>query len=69
MPISPELMNILVCPACKQDVFEHEEKIYCTNEQCRRCYTIEDNIPNMLIEESKELSPEEWKQAMGNRSA
>jgi uncharacterized protein YbaR (Trm112 family) len=67
MPLDPELMAILACPACKTEVFEHEDAIYCVNGKCRRVYAITDGFPVMLVEESRELSPVEWNEAMKKR--
>ncbi len=65
MPLDPSLLEILACPACKTPVFEADEKIYCRNGECRRCYDIfDENIPVMLIDESTVLTPEEWQKAM-----
>lgn len=47
-----ELLKILACPACKQDVKLKENKIVCTS--CGRKYPIRDGIPIMLIEEAEQ---------------
>lgn len=50
--ISEELLEILVCPCCKTSVTLHDAKwLLCRNEECRRKYPIQDDIPVMLIEE------------------
>ena len=51
--IDEELLKILVCPKCKGDLeYKPEpERLICNN--CRLIYRIEDNIPNMLIEEAE----------------
>jgi uncharacterized protein len=50
--ISNELLDILVCPACKTKVdLTKEVWLVCRNDQCRRKYPIRDDIPVMLIEE------------------
>jgi uncharacterized protein len=64
MALDPKLLEILACPACKKKVFEAEEHIFCTNAECRRCYSITDGIPVMLIEESTILDAGEWDKAM-----
>ena len=53
MPISKELLDILVCPLCKTPVklTADEQGLKCG--QCRRVYPIRDNIPVMLIDEAK----------------
>lgn len=47
--IAEELLKILACPLCKEDVFYDGSKIVCS--RCRRGYPIKDNIPVMLVEE------------------
>jgi uncharacterized protein YbaR (Trm112 family) len=47
--ISPELLEILACPADKAPVELQEDFLVCHS--CGRKYPIEDGIPIMLIEE------------------
>ncbi len=47
--ISKELLDILVCPACKAKVVLEGERLACAN--CGRKYPIRNGIPVMLIEE------------------
>ena len=67
--LSKELLEILACPKCKSEVKEKDEsgkevvkqidlvydqknnKLIC--EQCRLKYSIEDDIPIMLIDEAE----------------
>lgn len=50
--IDKELLQMLVCPACKRELEyrENPESLKCT--QCHRIYPIEDNIPIMLIDKA-----------------
>ncbi|HXP41626.1 MAG TPA: Trm112 family protein [Candidatus Acidoferrales bacterium] len=50
--IAKELLEILVCPACKQalDYRQNPESLKCT--QCHRVYAVKDDIPIMLVEEA-----------------
>jgi uncharacterized protein YbaR (Trm112 family) len=53
MPISEELLEILVCPVCKTPVeLKQDEKALKCN-QCRRVYPIRDDIPVMLVDEAR----------------
>jgi uncharacterized protein len=54
MPISPELLAILVCPACKSPVkpVAEQSALKCQSPTCRRVYPIRDEIPVMLVEEA-----------------
>jgi len=50
--LNKELLDILVCPACKTKVeLVKEVWLVCQNDTCRRKYPIRDDIPVMLIEE------------------
>ena len=52
MPISPELLAILVCPLCRKPVRLLPDQTGLTCEQCKRVYPIRDDIPVMLPEEA-----------------
>ena len=53
MAISKELLDILVCPACraKVELKPDESGLKCV--QCKRVYPIRDDIPVMLIDEAR----------------
>lgn len=57
MAVDPELLAMLVCPQCKGKLTqlkdEKGEALKC--EACRLLYRIEDDIPNMLIDEAQKL--------------
>ena len=56
MPLSPQLLEILVCPKCKGDLEYRTapgEALVC--HVCRLVYAVEDDIPIMLIDEAKSL--------------
>ena len=50
--IPKDLLDILVCPACKQHLAlsGNGESLKCS--ACRRVYPIRDNIPILLIDEA-----------------
>lgn len=54
MSLSPDLLAILVCPKCKGPL-EHQaaptEELRCG--ACRLAYSVEDDIPVMLVDEAK----------------
>jgi hypothetical protein len=52
MPIDPELLAILACPACKQEVVLVKDGTALKCTACRRVYPIKDDIPVMLIDEA-----------------
>jgi len=50
--VSPDLIALLVCPACHGEI-EYKDRrrvIICT--QCDRHYPVRDDIPVMLVEEA-----------------
>lgn len=54
--IDQSLLNILACPACKQDVRLVGQKIICQNAKCGLIFPIKDGIPIMLIDEAEKPS-------------
>jgi uncharacterized protein len=53
MAISKELLEILACPLCKEEVrlTSDDNGLKCV--KCHRVYPIRDDIPVMLIDEAK----------------
>ena len=49
MPIAPELLSILACPADHAPVRDETTHLVCTN--CGRRYPVRDGIPVMLVDE------------------
>ena len=62
--ISKELLEILCCPETKADLVLDGNTLVSVDKNTRRRYKIENDIPIMLIEESEQLSPDEWKTIM-----
>jgi uncharacterized protein len=62
--ISKDLLDILCCPETKADLVLDGNFLVSTDKETRRRYRIEDDIPIMLIEESEQLSTEEWTDIM-----
>jgi uncharacterized protein len=50
--IAKDLLEILVCPACKQalEYRQNPESLKCT--RCHRVYAVKDDIPIMLIDQA-----------------
>jgi uncharacterized protein len=48
--IDKELLEILVCPACRGPLEQKPEALRCG--QCRRVYPIRDGIPILLVDEA-----------------
>lgn len=55
MPLSPDLLSILVCPACKGDLAYDEGAKTLTCGACRLRYKIVDDIPVMLVDEAEKF--------------
>lgn len=51
--INKELLDILVCPLCKESVqlTADEQGLKCP--QCRRVYPIRDGVPTMIVSEAR----------------
>jgi len=62
--ISKELLEILCCPETKADLILDGNTLVSVDKNTRRRYKIENDIPIMLIEESEQLSLDEWKAIM-----
>ena len=52
MPISQELLAILVCPVCRKPIRLLADGTGLKCEVCKRVYPIRDDIPVMLPEEA-----------------
>jgi uncharacterized protein YbaR (Trm112 family) len=54
-----KLLEILVCPLCKSPLIyrKAEQELICKADQL--AYAIKDDIPVMLADEARKLSPEE----------
>ena len=52
MTISKELLDILVCPVCKQPVHLQPDESGLKCDVCKRVYPVRDDIPVMLPEEA-----------------
>lgn len=50
-PIPHDLLEILVCPLGKAPLRLEGESLVCT--RCGLAYSIDDGIPNMLVEEAR----------------
>ena len=57
MPIDPEFLEMLACPACKTRLaLKDGQRLVCS--ACHRSYPIRDEIPILLIEEATLEEPE-----------
>lgn len=54
MALSPDLLAILVCPACKGDLTYDATAATLTCPACRLRYKVVDDIPVMLVDEAEQ---------------
>ena len=54
MAISEELLEILVCPKCKGDIYLTQDGNGLICKACKLMYEIKDDIPIMLIDEAED---------------
>ena len=52
MPVSPELLEILVCPVCKAPVHLKEDGSALKCVECHRVYPVRDDIPIMMVDQA-----------------
>jgi uncharacterized protein len=55
MALSQDLLNILVCPACKGDLTYDEVAATLSCNACHLRYKIVDDIPVMLVDEAEKF--------------
>ena len=48
--LPPDLLAILVCPACKNTLTQEGQGLLCA--QCHRVYPIRDGIPVLLVDQA-----------------
>jgi uncharacterized protein len=53
MAISKELLEILICPACKGDLELKENQTGLKCLKCRLVFPVRDDIPVMLVDEAR----------------
>jgi uncharacterized protein len=57
MPVSKELLEILVCPLCKTPVKPTADAQGLKCDTCGRVYPVRNDIPVMLVDEAKIETP------------
>jgi len=53
MALSQDLLEILVCPVCKEPVQLTEDQSGLKCPRCHRVYPVRDDIPVMLVDEAR----------------
>ena len=69
MPLDPQLLEILACPEDKGPLlyFESEQCLY--NPRLKRRYSIQDDIPIMLIDEAETVDDAEHQRLVAKAEA
>ena len=57
--INRKILDIVVCPICKSSLHLDEDKHELICKVDKLAYPIRDDIPVMLVDEARSLSPEE----------
>jgi hypothetical protein len=61
MPVPKDLLDLMCCSLCKADLRLEQaggaERLCCTHPDCGLVYAVEDDIPNMLIDEAQRPCP------------
>jgi hypothetical protein len=65
--MDPKLLDILVCPVTKGALIYDKAGQELISVQAGLAYPVKDDIPVMLEEEARKLSPEELEQWRGKR--
>ncbi len=60
MAIDKELLEILRCPESHAPLILDGEWLVSTDAASRRRYKVEDDIPNMILEEAETLEEDAW---------
>ena len=68
MPLNPQLLEILRCPNCLNELHYSGHALTCRNAECRRSYAIKNDIPYMLIDEAEILEPQAWQERLAEIS-
>ena len=58
-PMDPKLLEILVCPVTKGPLIYDKARLELISKSARLAYPVRDDIPVMLEEEARKLTPEE----------
>lgn len=53
MPVSKELLDILVCPECKTPVKPTPDQQGLKCPTCKRVYPVRDDIPIMIVSDAR----------------
>lgn len=55
MPISDKLLNMLVCPTCREPLAYDTDKQFLVCNKCRVKYDVIDDVPVLLADDAKKM--------------
>ena len=55
MALSEKLLEILVCPGCKEKLIYEEENERLICEKCKLAYRITNDVPVLLVDEAEKI--------------
>ena len=64
-----QYVQILVCPACHSKFVVDLQSFVCQSPECRRRYSVKDDIPVMLADDAQRLSSDEWSAVMARHTS
>lgn len=59
MPLDPLLIEVLACPVDKGPLLWFEDEALLYNPRLRKAYEVRDDIPVMLVDESRDVGDDE----------
>lgn len=69
MPLDPLLLDILACPQDKGPLLYFEDESVLYNPRLHRSYAINEGIPDMLIDDASDVSPEDHERLLAKAEA
>lgn len=57
--VDPKLLEVLVCPQTRRPLRYDKQRQELISDAARLAYPVRDGVPIMLIDEARELDPEE----------
>jgi uncharacterized protein YbaR (Trm112 family) len=65
MSFDPQLLKeFLVCTKCHAPLVQRGQTLLCTRADCRYCYAIRDDIPNMVLGDAVVTNEQEWQEKL-----
>lgn len=69
MPLDPLLIEVLACPVDKGPLLWFEDEALLYNPRLHKAYEVRDDIPVMLVDESRDVGDDEHARLMAKAEA